>query len=221
MADGNPDENHVARELTRSFNAILMHDVIDGLRRAEQDKSQGVQRDLIRAMFAAIEGSVWGYRKHVSSILKSLDELTPLMDMAFSEATYFVNNTGELESQSRFIPLTSMIRFTTRVAQEISPDLTIDFGNAGWLEFKRAIAIRHRITHPKSISDLTIVEDDVAVVTRSLLWLLGIIQEVMEATNLQAADYLSFTRSFLAQLVNGDAVALAAYQNVLRSLENS
>lgn len=220
MAEENPDEADLAAEVSRSFNAILMHDVIDGLRRAKQDQSQGVKRDLIRTMFAAIEGSVWGYREHVSSIAKSVDELTPTMAMAFSELTYFVTKTGELESQMRFIPLTSMIRFTTQIAQKISPDLQVDFGSTGWFEFQRGIAIRHRITHPKSITDLEITEDDVAVVTRSLFWLLEIVQEVMEATNLQAADYLKYTRNFLAKLVNGDTVALAAYQNALQSLED-
>lgn len=220
MAEENPNETDFAAELSRSFDAILMHDVIDSLRRVKQDRSQSVKRDLIRTMFAAIEGSVWGYRKHVSSIAKSVDELTPVMDMAFSESTYSVSKTGDLESQPRFIPLPSMIRFTTQVARKISPDLEVDFGGTGWLEFQRAIAIRHRITHPKSTTDLEITDNDVAVVTRSLFWLLEIIQEVMEATNLRAADYLKYSRNFLAQLIRGDTVALTAYQNALQSLED-
>lgn len=215
MADGNSNQT----DLSKSFDAILLHDVIDGLRRARQDSSQGVRRDLIRTMFAAIEGSAWGYRQHVSSIAKSIDELSPMMDMAFSESTYFVSETGKLEQQTRFISLTAMIRFTTRVAQQFSPDLHIDFGDKSWAEFQQAIAIRNRITHPKSMSDLEITDDDISTVTSSLFWLLETIQHVMEVTNQRAASYLKSTRNFLGQLVGGNEVALALYQSALQSLD--
>ena len=113
-----------------------------------------------------------------------------------------------------------MIRFTTRVAEQISPDLHVDFGDRSWAEFQQAIAIRNRITHPKSISNLEITDDDIAAVTRSLFWLLELIQQVMEAPNQRAASYLKTTRNFLSQLVNGDKVALALYQSALQSLDD-
>lgn len=141
------------------------------------------------------------------------------MDMAFSESTYTVSSSGKLEQQTRGMSLTTMIRFTTRIAQDISPELQVDFGSLGWQEFQQAIAIRHRITHPKSAADLEITEDDIALATRSLFWLLEIIQNVMQSTNLRAESYLKSSRNFLSQLVNGDKVALAAYHNALQSLD--
>ena len=104
MEDENSNKTDFPTELSKSFDAILLHDVIDGLRRVRQDPSQGVRRDLIRTMFAAIEGSALGYRQHVCSIARSIDELSPLMDMAFSETTYFVNETGKLEPQTFLSP---------------------------------------------------------------------------------------------------------------------
>ena len=216
MADDNSSEANLSVELSKSFDAILLQDVIDGLRRAQGYKSQGVKRDLIRTMFAAIEGSVWGFRQHVRSIAESVGELTTIMDMAFSESTYFVSETGKLEQQTRFISLTAMIRLTACVAQQISSDLQLDFGSKGWAEFQQAIAIRNRITHPKSIQDLEITDNDIALVTRSLFWLLEMIQHVMETTNLRAATYLKSARNLLAQLVSGDEVASSTSTHSIR-----
>lgn len=202
-----------------NFRGILIYDVISALERAERDNTESAKRDLVRTIFVAIEGLVWTYREHVRSIAQDVSEITPAMEMVFSEQTYFISETGEYKQQTRFISLTAMIRYATRVAQGISPGLSIDFGETGWSDLQKAIGIRNRITHPKCKSDLDISGDDIKTVTASLFWLLELIQEVMSATNTSARNYLDGLRFFSDKLASGDKIAWSLYQEARASLE--
>jgi hypothetical protein len=203
-----------------SFRGILIYDVISAFERAQKDNTQSAKRDLIRTIFVAIEGLVWTYREHVRSVAQSTDELTPIMALAFSETSYFVSETGKLEQQTRFISLTAMLRYATRVAEEISQDLKIDFGCKGWSDLQKAIAIRNRITHPKSKTDLELTSEDIKVAQSSLFWLLGIIHSVMEATNNSAKSYLADMTTFIDKLTDGDEEAWAEYRDAANLLSN-
>jgi hypothetical protein len=198
------------KEIGETFLQVLVADVIRALER--QPDSQSNRRDLIRASFAAIEGLVWFYRKHVENVAKDIDQISPMTEMAFSELTYRVTESGVVEPQTRFMTMTSMIRLTTNVAQKLSPELKVDFGVKGWTDLLKFVAIRNRITHPKTLTDLHISADELEVSQSAFFWLLKLVGDVMELTNKASAKRLDALREITALLASGDEHALALYR---------
>ena len=49
---------------------------------------------------------------------------------------------------------------------------TIDRGSEDWHDFKEAIKIRNRITHPRSINDLYVSNNDLNLVQKTMYWIL-------------------------------------------------
>jgi hypothetical protein len=209
MTDVKNDSHSVFRD---TFFGILSHDVVICWERIEVADTQATRRDLIRTMFAAIEGYVWEYRTYVRSVVEHVGMISPMMELALTETSYSVNEQGGLERHIRFISLTSMIRLVTKLAQEHCPGLEIDFSNAGWSNLKQTIKIRNRITHPRNLSDLEITQNDIAISQAGFFWILKLIVEVMEASGAVLAQYISDFRLLVEQLSNGDPNALADYQ---------
>jgi hypothetical protein len=202
--------DELPEELGETFLEVLAADVIRALER--QPDSQSNRRDLMRASFAAIEGLVWVYRKHVEGVAKDLEEISPITEMAFSELTYRVTENGMIEPQTRFVTITAMIKFTTNEAQKLSQELKVDFGVQGWADLLAFMAIRNRITHPKTLTALHISDDDLKVAQSAFFWLLKLVGDVMESTTTTSAKYLEALREISALLISGNEQALALYR---------
>jgi hypothetical protein len=202
-------------EPNESFLRILTIDVIlSQMRRAEND-TQSNRRELVRTMFAAIEGYVWNYRDEVRSFAESMDDLPAAREFVLLEKSYFVTEAGTVKEQPRFLTLTAMIRLVTNVAQRLCPTLKVDFGDGGWANLKAAVKARHRITHPKTIADLTISDIDIATVDRGFCWVLETSTYVLTAALTEQKYHLFALESFFAELQAGDPIAVAAYEEQL------
>jgi len=206
--------------LGETFLGMLMRDVVASLERVAVDNGQASRRDLIRTLFAAIEGSVWTYREHVRSVANDLVELSPLTALAFAEQSYVVTENGKVVGQPRYISLVAMIRLTTNLAQTLSPGLKVNFGSPGWSNLKHTIEVRNRLTHPKRKADLAIEPGDVATAWAALNWLLGIVTDVMSATVKSQADYVEEFRVLVDELKKGNPETLKAYRSALFSSDD-
>lgn len=209
MTDEKNDSRRVFRD---TFFGILSRDVEICWERIEVADTQATRRDLIRTMFAAIEGYVSEYRAHVRSLVDDIGTIPPMMELALNETSYSVDEQGILKEHIRFIPLISMIRLVTKLAEQHCPGLKIDFSNAGWSKLKQTIKIRNRITHPKNLSDLEITQEDIAISQAGFFWTLKLIVEVMEASGAVLAQYVVDLKLLGEQLSSGDPKALADYQ---------
>ena len=211
------DDKAAQQVFRENFLVILMHDVLLALERRDLEDVQATRRDLIRTMFAAIEGASWEYRDHVRSVATDLDMLPPLVEMALSETTYRVAENGEIDEQVRYISMPAMIRLTTRLAESICPGFELDFKNDGWASFKTSIKIRNRITHPKSISDLEITDAEITVCQSAYFWIINLLLYFTELTLLESSRRTKLLKQFVDKLITGDKVALAEYQAALDS----
>ena len=214
------DDKAVQRAFRENFLVILMHDVLLASQRRDLEDVQATRRDLIRTMFAAIEGASWEYREHVRSIAADLDSLPPLVEMALSEKTYWVAENGEIDEQVRYISMPAMIRLTTRLAESICPGFEFDFKNDGWVSFKTSIKIRNRITHPKSITDLEITDDEIAVCQSAYFWIIHLTLYFTELTMLELSRRTKLLKQFVDKLIAGEEATLAEYQAALASERN-
>lgn len=209
------DDEAVQRAFREDFLGILMHDVLLAIERRELDDVQATRRDLIRTMFAAIEGASWEYREHVRSVAADLDSLPPLVEMALSEKTYRVAENGEIDEQVRYVSIPATIRLTTRLAESICSGFEYDFKNDGWVNFKTSIKIRNRITHPKSRDDLNITDGEIAICQSAFFWIIHLTHYFMELTTVELSHRTKHLKQFVDKLVAGDEAALAQYQAAL------
>lgn len=214
------DDKAMQQAFREDFLGILMHDVLLAIQRRDLDDTQATRRDLIRTMFAAIEGASWEYREHVRSIAADLESLPPLVELALSEKTYRVAENGEIDEQVRYVSIPAMIRLTTRLAESISPGFEFDFRNDGWMNFKTSIKTRNRITHPKGIGDLIITDHEIAVCQSAFFWIINLTHYFTELTMLESSRRAKLLKQFVDRLVAGDETALAEYQAALDSKQD-
>lgn len=203
--------NQESRSQTAALIRTLIEDVIAARERLEAADTQTARRDVVRASLAAMEGEVWLAREHVRDSLRTLDELTPLADLALRETTYQVTDGGKLIEQTRSIALPTAVRLIVAQAQIICPDLAVDFAGTGWESLRSAVAIRNRITHPRPGRDLNVTNDELRMIEIGLNWLFATINYVMASTNLILVE----ARKFIDELLTGDPAALKEYKKAL------
>lgn len=203
------------RSRSASFITLLIDDVFAARQRLTSADTQTARRDVVRASIAAMEGIVWVMRQHVATTLADLDALTPMADLALREKSYSVANDGEIMEQPRGLTLPTAIRLTVSQARITSPEIEVDYSEAGWSRLREALAIRNRITHPKPDNDLTITDTDLNTVGSALSWLLATNNYVMASTNLALVKYSEELRSMVDRLKAGDPDAIAEYQAAL------
>lgn len=203
----------------RSFLSILIGDVIVASDLLRTNDTAAERRNLVRSTLAGIEGLVWIARESVRDSLETLDELTPLASMALREQTYMIANNGDIIEQIRFVTLPAMIQLVCRQAARIVPDLNVRFDSVGWSQLKKAIEIRNRVTHPKSLEDLTITESDLAILSSGFSWVAATTEYVMAMIVVVQRGHLNNQRELLTLLESGDPSALQEYQAVVDKLQ--
>ncbi len=79
---------------------------------------------------------------------------------------------GDVEQRAAKIPLETNIRFAFKLLAKASGVSTVlDVSGPEWQSLQRAIKVRDRITHPKTISDLAISDAELSDVVIGFRWL--------------------------------------------------
>jgi hypothetical protein len=120
---------------------------------------------------AGVEGMLWFLKVHVFELPpRTVPSVTKVELDAIFERSYSVAQNGIVRESPKFLPLLSGIRLLARVIQRDFPSFDPHFENEGWDRMKRAIEVRNRVTHPKSVSDLDVSLDDVANSRAAFFW---------------------------------------------------
>lgn len=197
--------------ISEQFIVVLAEDVLASIERQKTSASQQDNRDLIRTVFAAIEGLVWVYRNHIVEIAMDLRRLTPSEEAALAEISYQVTETGKITRSTRHIPLPSLIRLVTRIAVALDPELEVRFDNGNWACFREAVAIRNRVTHPKSMADLGLSGRDVETCLEAFYWLFEVSVRAMARANAAFSAHTLQLSELVQALKAGDPEATALY----------
>lgn len=204
-----------------AFIRTLIEDVLGAMKMHDSSGSQPYRRQVIRALFAAIEGMTWEYREHVVNVARSCDHLTVKEEMAFSEVSYSVTPQGKIVELARFVPLLAMFRLTTKLAERMDSELEVDFSGSGWKSLRQAIEIRNRITHPKSNEDLEVKEHDLAVCWAGFDWHFELCLAAMASANAAFRDHTEALGAILEKLKEGDPDTIAAYNAAAKAIWDS
>jgi hypothetical protein len=179
---------------------ILVGDIVSGDRRLDTANDPAARRDVVRTLFATVEALVWHCRRHVVGIAEELELLPAEAKAVLSESVYSVSKSGVVNKQPRFIPLLPMIRLVVRIAQKINPEIDAEFSGPDWNSFNAALALRHRLTHPKAISDLNVSEADLRSAKDATMWLLRLCELVMSQTLAKLSEHVDLLRTFTDDL---------------------
>jgi hypothetical protein len=168
-------------EVKDSFTHILIGDVTAAEKRMRADDSQTHRRDLVRAVFAAIEGLHWQLKQDV--LRQGRPKLSPFEYAAMVEEAYTVDDRGNVSTFPRFLPLMTAIRLVVNAVRRYRPAYTVDFNHVGWANLKAAVEIRNRLVHPKRLNDLNVTTEEIQKTMSGFGWLLALVIEILRETN--------------------------------------
>lgn len=144
--------------LDPSLITVLFHDV-DAARKLVRDTDSPFnRRSLFRAFFAAVEGTVFMFKRiplessHRRPRLFSHTELSILTD-----ETALLRENGDVVVQQKFQPTPASLRFLAASLAKVTKRFpTIAAGHASWAAFQKSVNVRNRVVHPKRLADASI-----------------------------------------------------------------
>jgi hypothetical protein len=165
-----------------SFTHVLVGDVVAANNRLESIDTPTHRRELIRTVFAAIEGLHWQLKQDVLRHAEVVTRLSPHEHSALLEETYSVDPQGSVRTQPRFLPLPTAIRLVVSIVKRYRPEYVVDFAHPGWANLREAVAIRNRLVHPRELTDLTVSDIEIRQALSAFNWLLALVIEVLRET---------------------------------------
>jgi hypothetical protein len=164
--------------------ALLCQDVAeaDALRAALD--TQFHRRNYVRAHFAFLDGFSFSLRqsalKYFESDLLERTE-THVAEMALLyEQSPTLTDTGKLQLQPLRMSFLPHLAFTLRLLAE-KAKINIDFfGDDRWNGLRQAVRIRHRLTHPKDESDLSVTDEDLKTIGRANKWMGSVLRKLAD-----------------------------------------
>lgn len=151
---------------------MLSEDVIASYNLVEQISLPFAMRVYIRSVFTFIEGNT----NAIQNLLLVANEqgsyaLSEEDRIALSEINVTIDSRGKASSRKAFVSVGAKFRFVFRLyASMVREPVEIKVSGAGWQSFQKAIGIRNRITHPKSMEEFSVSEEDMVVVKTAFNW---------------------------------------------------
>jgi hypothetical protein len=130
------------------------------------------RRTLVRAVFAAIEGTLFRIKDTLLELARSrLVSFSPAETALLREEDCDLTQEGEVRifpARLRFLP---NLRFTLLMTHRASKSVTpIDYSGTGWQQLLVSVKVRDRLMHPKQPADLTVTDDEVASLRTAMSW---------------------------------------------------
>ncbi len=205
------------RKIEDSFATMLLSDVNAAFKRRNVSDTQMSRRDVVRTTYAAIEGYAWIFRETIVDAARNTYGLEAEEELALTESVTTVSDTGKTSTQTRYLPLRSMIGLIARIADRINDDETIDFSRSEWEALSRVSGLRNRITHPRSSDDLQLSGEEVDQAVETMFWLLEQFTTSMARSVTTRKRYLGDLQDVFAKLRAGDPETTELYRKIAES----
>jgi hypothetical protein len=154
----------------------LFEDAVEYDRQLSVADSQFARRGYIRAGFALIEGEIYWFKGVLQRWLLDDFHATGQINVtAFSlldDNSYTPQANGRVESLPQRMSFRNHCAFVLRAASDlVGHDSEKLFSDNGWNTLKKALEIRHRLTHPKKPEDLDVSDSDIFNMREGYRWL--------------------------------------------------
>ena len=118
-------------------------------------------RTVVRTFFSMVEGLAFQMRQVTLATLEPYGRLSVAEIALLREERYSLNSKGEPQTKESFQPALSSLLFTLRnYVKNHGASFTPNVSHHGWQAMQRSVDIRNRVTHPRSVADLSLSEED-------------------------------------------------------------
>lgn len=148
----------------------------DDVDRAERDvvanDDSNSRRNHIRALFAMIEGTIYMLKRTVLIAASSGPGPLSIAELALlHEKAFHLTDKGAPREQDQFPRIIDNLRFTKNCLEKaFGYSLDLNDTPDNWNDFKKAIAVRNRITHPKGLQDFDVSKEESELAVRVAHW---------------------------------------------------
>jgi hypothetical protein len=144
--------------------------------------SQYARRALVRTFFAAVEAVSFQLRQVTLANAAGMDYLSPAEVMLLREQRYLLDDKGQSKIVDQFLRFPNSLLLSLQTyAKNHGATFKVDKSTSGWQALKRAVRLRHNVTHPKSLACLTVSDLDVHVLTQASPWWQGTLMSLFNA----------------------------------------
>ncbi|MFO1207576.1 MAG: hypothetical protein U1E63_17935 [Burkholderiales bacterium] len=145
--DARIEETHRIREaLTKDLDEL-----IDPVNKDHQ----GARRAFIRGMFALFEAMT--YRMKANALAFGSAKLEPSEVLLLEEREFSLEDNGNLKQRSPKLRTLPNLRFTLAMLVKASEiGWAPNYDGPGWAAVKESILTRDRLTHPRTLADVTV-----------------------------------------------------------------
>ncbi|MCX6901473.1 MAG: hypothetical protein NT105_22565 [Verrucomicrobia bacterium] len=135
------------------------------------EDSQFWRRTYVRTVFSMIEAFNQQLRqKALNAACAEKEGYNISRILLLQDVTNRVRKNGSIEEEELRVPFVNYTAFILRSLAEESETDAAFFSDNGWNEFQKAVDVRNRLTHPKKKEDLTVTDEDLALVHEALRW---------------------------------------------------
>lgn len=171
-------ENQVLKgkisELSQLFY-LLKQDVIELHEFGKKNETdQAWRRSLYRAVFSWIEGVVYQIKQVAIYTQGGFYQagFSPEDLIFLKEESYFLKENGKVKTRyNNFSEIDKNLRFAfLKIVEGFNISTKLEVEGNGWEQFKKAVKIRNQLTHPKSLEDLTVTDEQMIILIDTASW---------------------------------------------------
>jgi hypothetical protein len=175
-------------ELADPLLRPLFDDLVQCEELLSRSDTQFARRAFVRAAFAFNEGFLYWLKGRVLQWLLGKGWQTGTLEISkiglLGDDLFRPNGQGRIEAEPNRLPFLNYCAFVLRTAAECEDvDPVRLFSDNGWREMQRSLAVRHRITHPKSPEELSLTGEELDSVREAHRWLLNCLVDIINAAS--------------------------------------
>jgi len=173
------DLHDMARTLIDDVEVLRPHLGSTAIEIEKTPEEKANRRFFVRAVFALVEAVVEQHKRLLLELQRTGRVSMEQCDVAvLSEKIYYAKDNGAVQQRDQYLSLKSKLRAVYRIAGEaFGRPLSVDFGGTGWPSFGKSIAIRDRITHPKTMDECRVSSENLETVEEGHSWFRGLQNE--------------------------------------------
>lgn len=162
----------MARVLARDVESLRPRLGPRDIQAAVSPEEAAARRFYVRAVFSLFEALVEQHKRLLLHLAgNNVLALAPGISEALSERVYTVKDNGTVSEREQFLQFQRKLRAVYRSAGDaFGEPLAITFADQEWQCFQAAVAVRDRLTHPKTFEDCQVDDEALAIVDRAEAW---------------------------------------------------
>jgi len=140
-------------------------------------ENQTLRRSFVRACWAYVEAITFSVKKFMLTACQfGSDRFTVEEQVFLASQRLVVDPEGEVAVYREPVNALENVKRTFRLAARVlDTEWTPDFGVEGWQRLRKAIQIRHRLTHPKTVAEVNVSDDDFDDLKQGISWFIQMI----------------------------------------------